>query len=84
MVKKRVSSFSVGNCLSKIAAKQRERTIQGFRKVLVSKIFCVVGVSRFCRSFFSHSTEKFRGGNPEFRKCSGTEKFLNNKLSQFC
>ena len=79
-----MSRLSVGKVQSQIAAKQRERTIQGFRKVLVSKIFCVVGVSRFCRSFLSHSTEKFRGGTPEFRKCFGTEKFLNNKLSQFC
>ena len=84
MVKKGVSSFSVGNCLSKIAGKYRGRKLLCFRNVLVSQIFWIIGVSQFCRTFLSHSTEKFRGGTPEFRKYSGTEKFLNNKLSQFC
>ena len=62
MDEKGVSRLSVGKVQSQIAAKPRERTIQGFRKVLVSKILCVVGVSRFCRSFLSHSTEKIRRG----------------------
>ena len=33
-----------------------------FQKCYGIKIFCVVGVSRFCRSFLSHITEKIRGG----------------------
>ena len=73
MDEKGVSRLSVGKVQSQIAAKQRERTIQGFRKFLVSKILCVVGVSRFCRSFLSHSTEKLRRGAPVSQKCSGIE-----------
>ena len=33
-----------------------------FQKCYGIKMFCVVGVSRFCRSFLSHITEKIRGG----------------------
>ena len=30
------------------------------------KLFCVVGLSRFCQSFLSHNTEKFRRGTLVF------------------
>ena len=46
--------------------------------------FSIIGVSRFCRLFLSHSAEKFRSGTPVFRKRSGIEKILDNKLSRFC
>ena len=43
----------------------------------------IIRVSRFCWLFLSHSAEKFRRGTPVFPKCSGIEKFLDNKLSPF-
>ena len=60
MDKKGVSRFSVGNFLSQIAEKHRGRTLLCFRNVLESKLFWIIAVSRFCRSFLSHSTETFR------------------------
>ena len=57
--------------------------------VCVSEIFwyrnvLIIGVSRFCWSSLSHSTEKFRRGILLFRKSSGIEKLLDNKVSRLC
>ena len=70
--------------LSQMGEKQRGQTPLCFWDVLVSNVFWIVGVSRFCQSFLSHSTEKPRRGNLVYRQCSGTEKFLDYKLSWFC
>ena len=47
-------------------------------------MFWIIGVSRFCRSFLSHSTEKSRRGILVFLKSYGIEKLLDNKVSRFC
>ena len=75
-IRRRVSRFSVGKFLSHVTEKHLGRTLLCLRKFLVPKIFSVVGVSRFCRSFLSHSTEKFRRGplcfgNVLVSKCFG-------------
>ena len=43
----------------------------------------IIWVSRFCRPFLSHSTEKFRRGILAFLKSYGMEKLLDNKVSRF-
>ena len=75
-VKKGASRSSFGKFLSHVAEKQRGRTILCFRNVLESKFFWIIAVSRFCRSFLSHSTEKFHRVTLVFQKFSGTEIFF--------
>ena len=47
------------------------------------KMFWTTGVRRFCSFVLSLNVEKFRSRNPVFRKSSGIEKFMDNKLSPF-
>ena len=56
-----------------------------FQKFSCFKIFWIIGASRFCRLFLSHSTEKFRGGTfLASRKVLVRKKFLDKKgLSLF-
>ena len=48
------------------------------------KICWIRRVSRLCRLFLSHSTEKIRMGTLVLRKYSGIENFLDDKVSRFC
>ena len=58
MHKEGISLFSVEFFLSHSAEKIRRGTLLCFEKILVWKIFMHRrGASRFCRNFFSHSTE---------------------------
>ena len=84
IVKKGASRSSVGKFLSHVAEKQRGRTILCFGIVLVLKFFCVLGVTPFCQTFLSHSTEKDHRGTLVFQKLSGIETFLDHELSRFC
>ena len=50
-----------------------------FQKCSRIKHFSIVGVSRFCRSFLSHSTKKFVYNPPMIQKKLGHPKFLCTK-----
>ena len=64
-------------------------------KIIVGEPFCVSQLywyqnvldnrgTTILSIVLSHNAEKFRRRTPVFRKCSGIEKFLDNKLSPFC
>ena len=77
-IRRRVSRFSVGKFLCHVSEKHLGRNLLCLRKFLVPKIFSVVGVSRFCRSFLSHSTENFRRG-PCVSEMFWYQNFLDNR-----
>ena len=79
MDKKRVSRFSVDIFLSHNAEKHRGRTLLCFRKVVVSKMFRIKGVSQFCQFFLSQIAKNHRGRTLLCFRILCFQNFLDNR-----
>ena len=66
MDEKGLSRLSVGNFLTQIAERQRGRTLLCFRKVLLPKMFSVVGCHNFVDLFCLTVQKIFVGGTLSF------------------